>query len=111
MSDPSLHEGRSLDGAHSRLALTRQVVPGQREAPPGAHSIMQRSMQPHGQFDVKAARDNLRRIGIDNVRRAKRVLDGDFEGPEIEAGCLAECATAGTVLPSAGHIPGLGGGP
>jgi hypothetical protein len=78
------------------------------EALPGAHSVMERFKHLHRQIDVKAAQENLRRVGIDNVRRAQRVIDGDLEDPDIEAKYVFDGATAAVVAPPAG--PGGGGG-
>jgi hypothetical protein len=77
------------------------------EALPGAHSVMERFKHLHRQIDVKAAQESLRRVGIDNIRRAERILDADLEDPEIEAKYVFEGDGSATVVAPGG--PGAGG--
>ncbi|MGW7284011.1 hypothetical protein ACWGH4_00690 [Streptomyces sp. NPDC054847] len=74
------------------------------EALPGAHSVMEKFKHLHRQIDVKAAQEQLRRVAVDNVRRAQRILDGDLEDPDIEAKYVFE--GDGAVIAPA---PGPGG--
>jgi hypothetical protein len=77
------------------------------EALPGAHSVVERFKHLHRQLDVKTAQENLRRMAIDNVRRAQRILDAELEDPDIEAKYVFDGGSPTVVPPG---TPG-GGGP
>lgn len=69
------------------------------ECLPGAHSVMEQFKNLHRQIDVKAAQEELRTKAIDNIRRAKRILNEDLEDPDIEAKYIFEGGGNATVVP------------
>lgn len=81
------------------------------EALPGAHSVMERFKHLHRQIDVKMVQETVRRAAIDNVRRAQRILDGNFEDPDFETSYLFQGVQPTITAPTDGGGGGGGGGP
>lgn len=55
------------------------------EALPGTHSVMEQYKQLHRIIDVKSAQEDLRIKGLNSIRRAQMILDGDLSDPDIES--------------------------
>jgi hypothetical protein len=54
------------------------------EALPGAHPLLEDFKLAHRMIDVKKAQAETRKLELENLRYAARMLDNEFEDPEIE---------------------------
>jgi hypothetical protein len=54
------------------------------EALPGAHPLLEDFKLAHRMIDVKKAQAETRKLELENLRYAARLLDGEFEDPDIE---------------------------
>jgi hypothetical protein len=83
------------------------------EALPGTHSIIEQFKVAHRYIDIKAAQESLRATGLDNVRRAQRILAGDLDDPDVSSRYVFEGTTTPIVappVPPGGSTGGGGGG-
>jgi hypothetical protein len=82
------------------------------EALPGTHSIIEQFKVAHRYIDIKAAQESLRATGLDNVRRAQRILAGDLDDPDVSSRYVFEGTTTPIVAPPVppGGTGGTGGG-
>lgn len=62
------------------------------EALPGAHPILEDFKLMHRAIDVKKVQAEVRRMEIENVRYAARILEGEREDPDVEKKIVVEGA-------------------
>jgi hypothetical protein len=60
------------------------------EALPGAHPILEDFKLKHRAIDVKKVQAEVRRLEMENIRYAARILEGEREDPEIEKRIVVE---------------------
>lgn len=69
------------------------------EALPGAHPLLENFKLAHRAIDVKKAQAETRKIELENLRYAGRLLDKDFEDPDIDRKIHITGAAPAVVVP------------
>ncbi len=69
------------------------------DALPGAHPILEDFKLKHRAIDVKKVQAEVRRMELENVRYAARILEGEREDPDIERKVVIEGIGQAVVVP------------
>jgi cell division septum initiation protein DivIVA len=69
------------------------------EALPGAHPILEDFKLKHRAVDIKKVQAEVRRIELENLRYAARILEGEREDPDVERKIVVEGTGPSIVLP------------
>jgi hypothetical protein len=70
------------------------------EALPGAHPLLEDFKLAHRLMDVEKAREETRKMKLESLRYAARILDNSFEDPEIDRQIVISGSGNGVVVPA-----------
>jgi len=70
------------------------------EALPGAHALLEDFKLQHRRMDVEKVREETRKLKLESLRYAARILDKSFEDPDIERKIVINGASNGIVVPA-----------
>jgi hypothetical protein len=70
------------------------------EALPGAHPLLEDFKLDHRRMDVEKVREETRKLKLESLRYAARILDNSFDDPEIDRQIVINGASNGVVVPA-----------